>query len=697
MLPTRNMLAPKKRCSAPLPLRLAVLLAVFPGAFHAWPHSGEDSTRPTLRVLVVEEELTVDGVLDEPFWQQCEIATGLIDTRTHKPAADQTLIRYALSRQFLYVALECLDSDISRIHATEQREDRSFVGDDWVEVHIDPPHSHRGKYAFFTNPLGTRADANEGPSGQFNYGWSAEWDCAATIGEDRWTFEMRIPLKVLNYFRRDDQTWGMNITRMQRRTDVTSFWSYSATDMYKPRHFGHLTGMELAEAEFDRNWEVTPYVSGRADFNGKTEFEPSTGIDVSTRITPAITAALTINPDFGQIEADDDTIELRDTERFLPEKRLFFREGEELVRMPHRLYYSRRFTEIDAGLKSSGLLPGYSFFFQNLQSDLAHGDTFHGNSTVLHLNQNVRERSYIGYYGAFSALDEGHSVVGSADGYFFMNDAWRMRFQGAVADEQLDLAGGSGKTSTDYLGHASLIYELHPWSLELSGNAITEEFDPILGYVPRRDIFGPTLEADYRQRSGEGWYKELFAGYDFEYYFDHAGVNNLHDHSLFAGTILRNDLGLSARHAQDYHRPHYNRRTSAGLDLWASDYFKAVNLDYALGEFETTDYHEVGLGKRIKFWEKLPIREEFAIRFEDQPDGDHETIWLNRVVFDLYLRSNMWVKGSIQTRSESLHNYSIIYGWEFRDRAWFYFAYNDVKDDSEATGRSLFAKVAYTF
>lgn len=62
-----------------------------------------------------------------------------------------------------------------------------------MEVHFDPPHSHRGKYAFFANPLGTKADANEGPSGVFNYGWTTDWDCAARIGADRWTFEIRDP------------------------------------------------------------------------------------------------------------------------------------------------------------------------------------------------------------------------------------------------------------------------------------------------------------------------------------------------------------------------------------------------------------------------------------------------------------------------------------------------------------------------
>ena len=181
-----------------------------------------------------EASLDVDGYLNEPFWAEAEVSSGFMDVRTQRPAEQQTTVRVAFTRSHLYIAVECLDDRIAELRATEQREDRSFVGDDWVEVHIDPPHTHRTKYAFFANPLGTRADANEGPSGMFNYGWSADWDLAASIQSDRWVFEMRIPFSIMNYERRDDQSWGFNVTRQLRRTDVLSFWSFSATDMYKP-------------------------------------------------------------------------------------------------------------------------------------------------------------------------------------------------------------------------------------------------------------------------------------------------------------------------------------------------------------------------------------------------------------------------------------------------------------------------------
>jgi len=674
---------------------LGALMTLAPAS---WAHRRPDAPVPSLAVLTVDAPLTVDGVLDEPFWAECAVGTGLIDIRTQQPAAEQTTIRIACTREHLYVGVECFDRDMSQIRATEQREDRVFQGDDWVEVHFDPPHRHRGKYAFFTNPLGTKADANEGPSGQFNYGWSADWDCAARIDADRWTFEMRIPLKVMNYFRTDGQRWGFNLTRLQRRTDVTSFWSFSATDMYKPRHFGHLTGLDLAGTVFDRNWEFTPYVSTRTDFNGDVDTFFSAGIDIGARLTPSISAAVTINPDFGQVEADDDTIELRDTERFLPEKRLFFREGDELIRPPHLVYYSRRFTDIEAGLKSTGSGRGFSFLFQNLQSEIAHDGDYYGNSSMLYVSQDLGERSYLGWYGAYSQLHEGYAGAGSLDGYLFLNDAWRIRFQAALAEEWLEGPQEVElKDSTDFLGLASLIYSRYPWELQLSYTAITDDFNPMLGYIPRRDIFGPSFQGTYHVKAGEGWYKELTFAYSPKVYFNEDGDNTLRDHELYASGILRNDLGLRAGYLDEYHRPYHNYRLSGGVDVFASDYFKSINLAVAGGEFQETRYQEGSLGKRIKFWDRLPIKEELVMRWEQRPGGDQELVWLNRVVFDLFLRSNMWLKGSLQIRNDDLHNYSIIYGWEFHRRAWFYLVYNEVEDDTPDAGRSVFAKITYSF
>jgi hypothetical protein len=679
-----------------------LLMAVFPerGISHG-ENQHLQPTVPTLRALKTSEPMSVDGILDESFWGECPVGTGFIDMRTGKLAEHQTLVRVAYTQTHLYVAIECLDERTDLIRASERREDRPFTGDDFVQLHLDPQHTHRMKYAFFSNPLGTQADANEGPSGIFNYGWTAEWESAAAILPDRWVVEMRIPFGIMNYQRKDGQTWGLNVTRQLRRTDVLSFWSFNDTDTYKPRHFGHLDGMHLADSEFNRNWAVTPYVSARTDFNHETSTRLRTGVDVGFRLTPAITTALTVRPDFGQVEADDDTIELRDTERFLSEKRLFFREGDELIRMPHRLYYSRRFSDIDAGLNMSGQLDGYSFSFLNIYGDVVHQGRQSGNSAVFRLLQPVGQRSNIGYYLADSEFEGGHSRVLGADSYLFLTDAWRTSLQVAAADDRLQNAAGMElKDSTDFLGHASLIYDLYPWFYSLTYRAITEEFNPVLGFIPRRDIYGPSLAAGYRSRSNDGWYRDLSLNYETFYYLNERGKLSIHDHWIYGRVVLQNDLALRLGHEQNYHAPYHNPRTSAGLTLFSSDLWRSASLGWAGGVFRDIDYHELSLAKPFKPWERLPIRHDFVVRFEDRPDGSEHVVWLNRIVFDLFLTKDMWIKSSLQHRDSKVHNISVIYGWEFLPRTWWYLVFNNIKDGargSRSAESSIFTKLTRTF
>jgi hypothetical protein len=647
----------------------------------------------------VEEEITVDGRLDEAFWARCPVATGLMDTRTQRPAEQQTTIRVAYTRTHIYIGVECFDDNTGEIRASERRKDRAFTADDWVEIHLDPTHSHRGKYAFFTNPLGTRAEANEGPSGMFNYGWTVEWECEASIETNRWCFEMKIPLGTMNYERKDAQTWGFNVTRRLARTDTPSFWSYSPTEMYKPRHFGHLEGFKLADSKFDRQWEVTPYASAQYDFgNGENDTTLSTGGDIGFRLTPSITTALTLNPDYGQVEADDATIELRDTERFLPEKRLFFREGEELIRMPNSLYYSRRFTDIDAGAKLTGARQNYSFIFQDIYGDTQHQDfDGSGNSAVMRLYQYVGDRSYIGYYLADSELKEGYSRVGGADGYFFINDDWRIQAQAAGMGQDLDDQTGTfTREGGEYLGQGSLIYGHYPWEFRWGLKGISEGFKPLLGYIPRQNIFGPNFDAFFYEKTDQRWYKELSLGYEFDYYWNDARKLSIHDHGAFWRVVFPADYGFHGGGSREYHAPYNNHRVSAGFDIFPSDFYRSLSYTWAGGEFEEVDYNELILAKPFKPWNRMPIRFESFLRFENQPDGSKDTRWLVRVVSDLYITDTMWIKSSIQPQNDGVHNVSVIYGWEFLPRKNFYFVFNSVNDGS-STENSLFTKVTWTF
>ena len=676
-------------------LVLGAFLAVAAAQIQA--HDDPNANVPAVRALKTDLPIHVDGVLDEPFWQDAEITSNFIDIRTQQSAEPQTLAHIAYTRTHLYVAVECLDDHIDQIHASERHEDREFKGDDWVEVHFDPTHSHRGKYAFFSNPLGTRADANEGPSGVFNRGWTADWELAAKILPDRWVFEMSIPFSIMNYIRSDNQTWGLNFTRRQVSTDITSFWSYNATNFYKPRYFGHLTGLDLADADFDRNLEITPYVSSAVDFNHNTSSIFQAGVDTSFRLTPSITTSWTLNPDFGQVEADDDTIELRDTERFLTEKRLFFREGEELMNMHEALNYSRRFTDIEAGARVTGTMRDYRFTFLDLQGNVSHNGARYGNTSVFRLLQNVGEKSTVGYYLTDSEFDDGHSRVAGLDGEIFLTDDLRWRMQTALADDRWeDEFGATLKDRLDYLGYTSLAYDKYPWYVSLGYVGITEGFDPALGYIPRRDIFGPRFRVGYHHEAEDRWYKSLDLYTTIDVYENEEGQTILRDYSFDGEVVFPNDFGLELEYDHDYHAPYDNRRTQAGFSLFNSDFWRSMNVAWAGGQFENIDYNELILGKRLQPLERLPIRYEFVIRFEEDPLGDEDTVWLNRVVFDYYFTDTMWLKTSLQHQGDGAHNISVIYGWEFMHNAHWYLVFNGV-DNEDESGNRIFTKLTYTF
>lgn len=661
-------------------------------------HEDPSISAPSIKALRVDGPVKVDGVLDEPFWQQADVATDFIDSRTKQRASQLTKVRIAYTQTDLYIAVEAFDDKMEELHASERREDRYFTGDDFVQVHLDPGHGHRTKYGFFSNPLGTRVDGIEGFSGSsWTFGWSAAWELAAKILEDRWVFEMRIPFGVMNYRRENGQTWGINFTRRIPRLDSLMFWSFSSTDSFRPHHFGHLTNLDLADTKFTRNLEISPYVSGRADFNGKTHSTFESGIDTSFRLTPSTIAALTLNPDFGQVEADDDTIELRDTERFLSERRPFFREGGELLEMRHRLYYSRRFTDILTGAKISGESKNLNYAFLNIQGDTVHDGTRNGNSSVLRAVQRLGQRSSMGYYLNASEFDDGHSRVASTDGYFFLTDAIRFAYQGSFADDRrTDPSGNPTKNRMDFLGYGALSYQKYPWYFTASYDAISKGFDPALGLIFRRNVFGPSFVAAYRHDSEKAWYKQLSLQLDHHYYENDDWETVLRDYRASSRVVFPNDLGVSASHADEFHAPYHNRRTTSRLSFNTSDQWRSFDIGWAGGVFQEVDYNELSIGKPYKPWERLPIRYELGLRFEDLPDGGSHIAWLNRIVFDYFIKDDMWVKASLQHRAASVHNISVIYGWKIRPKIQWYLVFNSVEERQEAAN-SVFTKWVYTF
>jgi hypothetical protein len=371
--------------------------------------AGLEDTRPrgvrgparSMKAVRTDTPPVIDGKLDDACWSQADIATDFTDYRIEQLAVEQTLVRVLYDDQNLYIAFECLEPDPNSIVGVERRYDQSLSSEDSVVARFDTFHDHRCTYIFGVNTLGTRYDARMGLfdrySGRYEDDtWGCDWSAACTVEKDRWFAEMAIPIANMLFDRKDAVTWGLNFYRRERSIPERSYWCYRNNRARYSREFGHLTNLDLAKVKVTRKPAFETYLSGTSDFE-KSSNKLATGLDMSMRLNSELTSALTINPDFGQVEADPDTIELRDTERFLRERRPFFREGNELFGSPLNIYYSRRFMDIDAGAKITGQGKTWALGLLDIQGEIERDDKIRtGNYHVGRFIHNVGENSHIG-------------------------------------------------------------------------------------------------------------------------------------------------------------------------------------------------------------------------------------------------------------------------------------------------------------
>ena len=283
--------------------------------------------------------------------------------------------------QALYVSMRLLDPRPDSLLAPLGRRDYDGYGD-WAHVLVDSYHDRRTGFHFAVNPAGTRRDgmiAND-QEWQEDVSWDAVWEVATSRDSLGWTAEWRIPLTQLRFERcgtgssdsvaltrpgsmgisavGSDCVWGIQFMRDLGRRNERSSWAPVAPDVggYVSR-FGTLAGVEGLRAP--RRVELIPYSVAQVTrsplergnpFSQRTDWGGALGADLGLGITSRLTLTATINPDFGQVEADPSEVNLTGFETFLRERRPFFVEGSEIFQYqlgdwsfgPEHLFYPRR-------------------------------------------------------------------------------------------------------------------------------------------------------------------------------------------------------------------------------------------------------------------------------------------------------------------------------------------------------------------
>ena len=325
--------------------------------------------------------IVLDGRLDDAGWQSAEVASGFVQQRPTPgaPATERTEARVVFDGGALYVSMRLFDDHPDSLLAPLGRRDSEAYGD-WAHVIIDSYHDRRTGFHFAVNPAGTRRDAmiSDDAEWQEDPSWDAVWDVATSRDSLGWTAEFRIPLTQLRFTscgdaprasptlaRTSDSAsgssrcgWGIQFMRDLARRNERSTWAPvdPGAAGYVSR-FGTLAGVDGVRSP--RRLDFVPYTLARATrapldvgnpFYQRTNVGGALGADIGLGITSKLTLNATINPDFGQVEADPSEVNLTGVETLLREKRPFFVEGGDIFSYSlgdgllgqEQLFYSRR-------------------------------------------------------------------------------------------------------------------------------------------------------------------------------------------------------------------------------------------------------------------------------------------------------------------------------------------------------------------
>ncbi len=282
--------------------------------------------------------IRIDGALDEAGWQTATVASGFVQSEPFggQPASQQTEVKVLFDADNLYVGAFLHDTDPSHIVINDIRKDFREEDQDDFEVLLDTFGDRRNGYVFSTNVKGARHDRQVSLEGrEINQSWDAAWEVQTRRASDGWSVEMRIPFRSLRFNKSNEAAWGINFSRHLRRLNEVSFWSPvpRAFSLNRVSLAGVLDGLETGNA--GRDLRVKPYFANNAVRALGTTARPSpsvsnnidVGVDVKAAVTAGLTMDLTVNPDFGQAEADEQQVNLTQFSQFFPEKRDFFLEN----------------------------------------------------------------------------------------------------------------------------------------------------------------------------------------------------------------------------------------------------------------------------------------------------------------------------------------------------------------------------------
>lgn len=699
--------------------------------------------RATVRAIKLSVPLKVDGVLDEEVYAREKPFGGMIQAAPDygEPQTERSEVWVMYDDKHVYITCKCYDqAPPSEWIVNELRRDTNGLRqNDHFGVMLDTYHDRRSGFAFYTNPLGARADYSIVDEGNPNTDWNPVWTSKSGRFDGGWTVEMAIPLKSIRYRAGANQSWGLQLRRSVRRKNEWAYLTPVPRALAGPQALNRvsaaatLVGMDLPEA--GRNLELKPYVVSRVTTDRvripaeDNVARGTVGGDIRYAITPNLTADFTANTDFAQVEVDEQQVNLTRFSLFFPEKRDFFLEGRGTFDFGRggagtfmgggagntdtpSLFYSRRIglnagrvIPIDAGGRVTGKIGPWSLGVVDIQTG-AEGvsNTQPTNFSVVRLKRDIFRRSAIG------AIATNRSVLASGapgsnqaygvDGAFSLSQD----FTAAGFWAQTKTTGSSGDNDS-YQGR--LDYNADRYGARAEYLSVGAQFDPQVGFIRRVGFDRSFAELRFSPRprnlrqvrkftwTGSGEYVGNAAG----------GVDSRIWEGQFQTEFNSSDqLSVTYAHNYEFLRAPFTPSGSSKpiptgayefSDVLASFSFGAHRrvsgtVTTRIGEYYGGTIRSLTLGPggmmstgRVSVSSHLSVEPSFTITRIELPDNGFTTR-LARLRIDYGFSPLMFASGLLQYNSaDRAFSSNLRFRWEYAPGSELFIVYTDERDTTE--------------
>ncbi|MBP9872642.1 MAG: carbohydrate binding family 9 domain-containing protein [Haliscomenobacter sp.] len=498
---------------------LALALLFFALALNAQSPPFEQT--PVL-VKRVHTPPVIDGKLTEEHWFASSPAKDFWLNFPHDTARSdvKTEIYFLFDNNTLYVGAICHSVGNNYVIPSLKRDYRAG-GNDNITFLFDPFRDRTNAFVFGMNPYGVMREALVANGGRefddFNESWDNRWTGESFIGDGFWSCELAIPFSALR-FHAGEQEWFFNSYRFDTQTNTRSSWNRIPQNQVI-MNLAYMNNMVWEEIppKTGANIAVIPFVSGglNKNFEEKGPLETTSGIggDAKIAVTPSLNLDLTANPDFSQVEVDQQVLNLDRFEIFFPERRQFFLENADLFGAfgnPRiNPFFSRRIgigtdpegnniqLPIGYGARLSGKLDNnWRLGLLNMQTrqdteNLVPNQNF----TVAALQRKLFSRSNLGVIfvnkeaftrrGDIPVESRFNRVLGVDYNLASSDNRWNGKFffhQNFASDKKFD-------SSEKFAHGARLELRERRFSISYDHQWVKEGYEPAVGYAPRTDYF----------------------------------------------------------------------------------------------------------------------------------------------------------------------------------------------------------------